>query len=139
MRVYIAGKLGTEFEKTQLEKIDKLCKKHGFKTFLPHREVGICQGIEDVERVFNGDIIDGFKDCELIIALLDGLYVGAGTAWELGYAYAKNIKGLGLKTDEPIKNSLDTLSAILIGSMRIVPSFEELEIELEKIKTNRAT
>lgn len=133
-KIYIAGKLCSESEREFLEKIDKLCKKHGFETFLPHRDVGLAKSIKDVERVFKGDIIDGFKNCGLIIAVLDGLHVGAGTAWELGYAYVKEIPAIGIKTDESIEDALDSLSAILVGSMKIATSLEELEEELLKFK-----
>src|SRR3990167_1020960 len=117
MKVYIAGKIWEKYELEQLEKTDKLCKELGFKTFLPHRDVGIAKGIKDVDKIFKGDIINGFKDVDIVVALLDGLHVGAGTAWELGYAYANKIPAIGLKTDETIEESLDQLSAILIGSM----------------------
>jgi len=136
MRIYIAGKIGTENEKNLLEEVDKLCKSLGFETFLPHRDVGIVQGISDVDRIFKGDIIEGFKDIKLVIAVLDGLHVGAGTAWELGYAYANKIPAIGLKMDEGIEDALEYLSAILIGSMQIVMSLEKLKEELKKIKEN---
>ena len=125
MKVYIAGKIGTESELEMLERVDRLCKSFGFSTFLPHRDVGIAKGIEDADRIFKGDIIEGFKDIKLVIAVLDGLHVGAGTAWELGYAYAKGIPAIGLKTDESKEEALEYLSSILIGSMPIVSSFEE--------------
>lgn len=134
MKIYIAGKICEKYELEQLEKVDNLCKNLGFDTFLPHRDVGIAKGMKDVERIFQGDIINGFKNVSLVIALLDGLHVGAGTAWELGYAYANKIPVIGLKTDESIEDCLDQLSAILIGSMKIVSSFEELEGELKNFK-----
>ncbi|MEK6842382.1 MAG: nucleoside 2-deoxyribosyltransferase [Nanoarchaeota archaeon] len=130
-KIYIAGKIGTESEKEVLEEIDKLCKELGFLTFLPHRDVGIAQSIEDVKKIFDGDINKGLKNADVIIAILDGLHVGAGTAWELGYAYAKGIPAIGLKTDESVEESLEQLSSILIDSMPIVKSVNELR---EKIK-----
>jgi len=133
IKVYIAGKIGTETEKEILEKVDRLCKKLNLKTFLPHRDVGIAKGIKDVERIFNGDIKIGLSDTDLVVAVLDGLHIGAGTAWELGYAYAKNIPAIGLKTDESVEDALDYLSSILIASMPITKSFEELEKEIKKI------
>ena len=138
MKVYIAGKIGTESELEMLERVDRLCKSFGFSTFLPHRDVGIAKGIEDADRIFKGDIIEGFKDIKLVIAVLDGLHVGAGTAWELGYAYAKGIPAIGLKTDEPVSETLPYLSAILIGSMKIASSFEELKKELKEFQINQA-
>lgn len=132
MKVYIAGKIGTGNEKSILLEIDKLCKSLGLQTFLPHRDVGICSGIDDVERIFNGDIKNGFKDCDLVIVNLNGLHVGAGTAWELGYAYAKGIPAIGVKTDEPVSEALEYLSAIIISSTEIVSSLDELEKKIIK-------
>jgi nucleoside 2-deoxyribosyltransferase len=131
MKVYIAGKLCTEEEKETLEEIDKTCKELGLETFLPHRDVGLAKGIQDVKKIFHGDIIEGLKDCKLVIANLNGLHVGAGTSWELGYAYAKGIPAIGLKSDESEEDALEYLSSILIASMKIVKSFEELKKELK--------
>ncbi|MCK9596948.1 nucleoside 2-deoxyribosyltransferase [Candidatus Pacearchaeota archaeon] len=134
MKVYIAGKLSSDSEREKLEEISKLCESLGFETFLPHRDVGLCEDIKDVKKIFEEDIIRGFSKCDLIIALLDGLHVGAGTAWELGYAYSKGIPAIGIKTDESIEDALEYLSAILISSMKIVNSFEELKKEIKKFK-----
>ncbi|MBS3089919.1 nucleoside 2-deoxyribosyltransferase [Candidatus Pacearchaeota archaeon] len=131
MKVYIAGKIWTESEREELEAIDKMCKELGFETFLPHRDVGLAEKIKDAERVFKGDITEGFNDVVLVIASLEGLHVGAGTAWELGYAYAKDIPAIGIKSDESPEEGFEYLSSILIASMPIVTSLEELR---EKIK-----
>jgi len=136
MKVYIAGKISSETEREFLEEVSKICENLGFKTFLPHRDVGLVKGIKDVKRIFNGDIIEGFKDCSLVVAVLDGLHVGAGTSWELGYAYAKGIPSIGIKTDESPEDALEYLSAILIASMPIVNSLKELEKMLKKFKKN---
>ncbi|MEK6914106.1 MAG: nucleoside 2-deoxyribosyltransferase [Nanoarchaeota archaeon] len=136
MKVYVAGKLRSDEEKYFLEKISQLCEEIGFKTFLPHRDVGLAENFNDVQRIFNGDIKKGFKDVVLIIADLNGLHVGAGTAWELGYAYAKNIPAIGIKTDESVKDGIEYLSAILIGSMKILDNFDDLKKELIKFKFN---
>lgn len=134
MKIYIAGKLTNNIERQKLEKIDSICKGLGFETFLPHKEVGLYEQIKDVKKIFEGDIIEGFESCDLVIALLDGLHVGAGTAWELGYAYANKIPAIGIKTDEPIEEAIEYLSAIIIASTKIVHSLKELEKELEKFK-----
>lgn len=126
-KVYIAGKIWTDTEREQLEAIGALCKKLGLETFLPHRDVGFAESVKDAPRIFKGDITDGFKDCVLIIASLDGLHVGAGTAWELGYAYAHGIPAIGIKTDESPAEGFEYLSSILIASMPIVSNLEELK------------
>lgn len=132
MKVYLAGKITSESERKTLEKIDALCKSLGFKTFLPHKDVGLAESIKDVDRIFKGDISEGFKNIDLVVALLDGLHVGAGTSWELGYAYAKGIPAIGIKTDESVKDALEYLSSILIASMPIVSSLNELKTKLRE-------
>ncbi|MBU0760097.1 MAG: nucleoside 2-deoxyribosyltransferase [Nanoarchaeota archaeon] len=132
MKIYIAGKVRNAQERADLEEIDSLCKSLGFKTFLPHRDVGLAKGIEDVKRIFGGDITEGFKNVDIVVAVLDGLHVGAGTAWEIGYAYAKGIPAIGIKTDEKVEEALEYLSAILIGSMEIVSSMKELKDKLSR-------
>ncbi len=132
MKVYIAGKLTDNTEREKLEEITRLCESVGFETFLPHRDIGLYEDVKDVKKIFEGDIIKGFANCGLVIALLDGLHVGAGTAWELGYAHAKKIPAIGIKTDEPVEDAIEYLSAILISSMKIVNSMKELEKELKR-------
>ena len=134
MKAYIAGKLCTLSEIELLEKIAEICEKAGIKTFLPHRDVGPCKNIKDVKRIFKGDIQEGFKDCDLVVVSLNGLHVGAGTAWELGYAYAKKIPIIGIKTDEPAEDALDYLSPIIIASVKIITDFKELEKQIKKLK-----
>ncbi len=134
MKIYIAGKITNKSEREFLEEVDKLCKSLGFETFLPHRDVGLAKSIKDVKKIFEGDIKKGFKNVNLVVAVFDGLHVGAGTAWELGYAYALGLPSIGIKTDEPIEDALEYLSAILIGSMKIVSSLKDLENELREFK-----
>src|SRR3989338_2240091 len=134
MLIYIAGKLCSEEEREEVEKLAQFCESLGFKTFLPHRDGGVCKSIKDVPRIFKADITDSLAKADLVITNLNGLHIGAGTAWELGYAFANNIPAIGIKTDESVEDSLDNLSAILIGSMKIVSSFDELKKEIEKFK-----
>ncbi len=134
MKIYIAGKIRSETERKRLEEIDEVCVSLGFDTFLPHRDVGLADGIEDVDKIFKGDITDGFKDINLVVAVLESLHIGAGTAWELGYAYARGIPAIGIKTDEPVSEALDELSAILVGSMEIVSTIDELKNRLRNLR-----
>ena len=134
MKIYIAGKLCSESEREFLEKIGKLCEELGFETFLPHRDVGLAENVQDVDKIFQGDILTGFKGIDLVVADLNGFHVGAGTAWELGYAYAKGIPAVGIRTDGPVKDALESLSAVLLGSMDVVGGVEELKNWLKNFR-----
>ena len=132
MKAYIAGPLCTEKDRKFVEKIDKLCQNLGIKTFLPHRDCGLWKNFKDTKRIARGDLA-GFKQCKLVVASLNGFGVGAGTAWEMGYAYSKKIPVIAIKTDRKIEKSVEGISAIIIGTTKIVSNFTDLESEIRKI------
>lgn len=131
-KVYIAGPLCSKKEREFVEKIDELCKKLKLRTFLPHRDCGLWKNLKDTKRIAKGDL-EGFKDCKLLIANLNGFNVGAGTAWEMGYAHAKKIPVIAIKTDRKVETSIEELSAIIVGTTKIVTSFKELGEEIKKL------
>jgi nucleoside 2-deoxyribosyltransferase len=103
MKVYIAGKLWEEKDRVKVEAIDKICKFLNFETFLPHRDAGVYQEGMDPFPIFKKD--KDFVDwCDVVVALLDWQGISSGTAWELGYAYAKGKKIIGVVED---KKSVD--------------------------------
>ena len=106
MKVYIAGPLCGKKERKFVEKIDKVCMKNGLKTFLPHRDCGLWRGIKDTKKIAKGDL-KGFEDCDFLIASLNGFNIGAGTSWEMGYAYSKKIPIIGIKTDRKVEDSIE--------------------------------
>lgn len=132
MKAYLAGPLCLNEEREFLEKIDSICKKHNIKTFLPHRDCGLWKRGVSCKKIASGDLA-GFKNCNLVIASLNGFNVGAGTSWEMGYAYAKGIPVIAIKTDRKIEDSIGELSAIIIGTTKIVISLAELDKELAKL------
>jgi nucleoside 2-deoxyribosyltransferase len=103
-RIYVAGPLFSEHERTFLE---LLVKQIAVKLeldpekdiFLPHRDAGDI-GIHGEKRdtVFEADL-QFLDNCDLVIALLDGSDVDSGTAVEMGYAYSRGKAVFGILTD----------------------------------------
>jgi nucleoside 2-deoxyribosyltransferase len=97
-RVYIAGPLFSKAERQWLrEIISHLQKRLDVETYWSWEEQGnrILSLVEIFEVCRHGlDISDS------MVAILDGSQVDDGTAWEIGYFYAKK-KGpiIGLRTD----------------------------------------
>ncbi|MEK6852789.1 MAG: nucleoside 2-deoxyribosyltransferase [Nanoarchaeota archaeon] len=133
MLVYIAGPLCTKKERDFVEKLNKVCRNLGFKTFLPHRDVGLVAFKSDIPKAFKEDV-NALKKCNLVVASLNGWRIGAGTSWELGYAYAKKKKVIGIKTDKAPEKAIADLSAMILGSMYICTSIKELKGKLSEFK-----
>ncbi len=133
MFVYIAGPLSQSTGRKFIEKIDALCKQLNLETFLPHRDVGLVEFTSDIPKAFQEDV-KALNRCDLVIASFNHWRIGAGTSWELGYAYAKGKKIMGIKTDAPREMWIPDLSAMILGSMYICTSLHELEQKLLEIK-----
>jgi len=91
-KVYIAGPLFDDHERSYLEKIANILEKNEFETFLPHRDAGLVEGeftFEKKSKIFDTDM-DFLKSADMVVALLTGRDVDSGTSAEIGYAYALN-------------------------------------------------
>ncbi len=132
IKIYIAGPLCEEKDRKFLEKIDKLCRDLGFKTFLPHRDTGLFKNLKDIKKISKKDV-EGLYKCDMLIGVLNGICVGAGTTWEMGYMQALGKKVIGLKTDRKINESISDISVIISGAVKIVESVERLKKELKKL------
>lgn len=130
-KIYVAGPLCTEENRKFLEIIDSLCKEKGFETFLPHRDAGLFGDIMDIEKISKKDVEELHK-CDILIGVLDGICVGAGTAWEMGYFQALGKRVIGLKTDRKVEDSISDISVVMAGEVEIVESLEELSEWLDK-------
>lgn len=76
-----------------------------------HVKAALEEALEDVEIVWPHELAAGspqeifqanlraLDDCDLLVAILDGPQVDDGTAWEVGYFYAKGRRILGIRTD----------------------------------------
>ena len=128
MKAYIAGPLWKPEEREKLEKIDKLCKDLGFKTYLPHRDAGIYE--KGNSKSFFEKDSKAIDECKVIVAILDWQAVGSGTAWEIGYAYAKNIPVIGIVEDLKSLNTFDRMCVMTFNSVKLVDSIDKLKKEL---------
>lgn len=98
MRAYIAGPLFNESERWWDEQIEAVAARAGLETFLPHRdgkELNPNPTIEDIFRVN----VSNLDRADLVIANLNGVLTDDGTAWEIGYAYARGTPIIGVYTD----------------------------------------
>lgn len=99
--IYLAGPLFTHAEVEYNCKLRDMLLRKGFSVFLPQEDAE--DALEEREKQNQECIfkkcVEGLDNSDLIIAILDGVDVDSGTAWEIGYAYAKGKPVIGLRTD----------------------------------------
>jgi nucleoside 2-deoxyribosyltransferase len=95
MRIYLAAPLFSHAEREYNERLAATLRDAGHEVVVPQRE---CIGLDNPQTIFN--ICRARLDhSNVVVAILDGPDPDSGTSWECGYAYAKGIPILGLRTD----------------------------------------
>lgn len=92
-KMYVAGPFFSDVQTWSMCDIEKVLANNNVEMFRPRYDAGQIKNMqaatnEDLKRVFNNDI-KGIDDCDAIIANLT--FKDTGTAFEIGYAYAKGI------------------------------------------------
>ena len=139
MNIYQAGPLFTAAEIQWQKNFSQQLISAGYvvqwpRDFFTQQEIEHW-GVEASKKIMDRDrtAIDA---CDVVVALLDGTQVDDGTAWEIGYAYAKGKPVIGIRTD--FRNAGDTahgrVNAMIEGScLGIAKDFDEVLKLLETI------
>lgn len=132
MLAYIAGPLFNESERWFDEQLETVARRAGLDTFLPHRDGDSrLHGPDDVPLVFQEDR-NAIDRCDIVIANLNGVTTDDGTAWEMGYAYARGKHIVGVYTDLRLQHRYQVVNLMLECSLnRLVRSLDELEAYLQ--------
>jgi nucleoside 2-deoxyribosyltransferase len=91
--IYWAAPLFTRGERDFNSSVATYLRQGGLRVFLPQTE---CQG--DPQAIF-ATCVRGVEGASIVVAVLDGADADSGTCWEVGFAYAKGIPILGIRTD----------------------------------------
>jgi nucleoside 2-deoxyribosyltransferase len=111
--LFLSAALFSAVEREYNSRITAALRESGHEVFLPQREADRIRAEnperpdedpaahrELIGRLTYNACLKGIEASDLLIALLDGTDVDSGTAWEVGYAYAKGIPILGVRSDK---------------------------------------
>jgi nucleoside 2-deoxyribosyltransferase len=99
--IYLAGPLFTHAELEYNRELKNIMIKKGFLVFLPQEDAEDAvteREKQNQESIFN-KCLEGLNNSDIVVAVLDGVDVDSGTAWEIGYAFARGKPIIGLRTD----------------------------------------
>lgn len=93
--IYFAAPLFTVAEVAFNQSLANQLEAAGYRVYLPQQQ---CFGTTDPVELFN-ICIQGLDKASLVLVILDGTDADSGSCFEIGYAFAKNIPIVGLRTD----------------------------------------
>ena len=97
MRIYFAGPLFTQAERAWNASIAAALGAEGHSVFLPQDEIGQLDDLA-AGSIFRVDV-EGVRNADAVVAVLDGADPDSGTSFECGLAFAMGIPIVALRTD----------------------------------------
>ncbi|NOR16371.1 nucleoside 2-deoxyribosyltransferase [candidate division WOR-3 bacterium] len=132
--VYLAAPLFSDAECDFNSMLSDELEGIGMSVFLPQEHSNDSNSEQDArqESIFSKNVA-AIDKADILVAVLDGVDVDSGTAWEIGYAYALGKPVYGLRTDfrtlgiEGVVNLMIERSVVLCTSLGEL--LERLELE----------
>jgi len=134
MKIFLAAPLFSEAERDFNSKVAERLRNKGFEVWLAQESPFIHGGtFKEKETIFKEDI-SALKSCDVVVAILDGVEVDSGVAFEMGYAVAIGKPVIGLKTDHRTFSKVEEVNLMLeVPLIKICNTIEEVLDELKNI------
>jgi len=131
--VYFAAPLFSNAERSYNASVAEILRNNLFEVYLP-QECGDDSGTRDAnhqEHLFlkNKQALDA---CDIVVAVIDGADADSGTAWEMGYAFAKGKPVIALRTDFRKAGNHEQVNLMLERSATAVVAGTEQLLEVMK-------
>lgn len=124
--VYLAAPLFSEGECDFNRKLKGELHSLGFKVFLPQEDSNNVHDKTDRQKIIFGKNLKGIEKSDILVAVIDGADADSGTAWEIGYAFAKGKPVIGLRTDFRTLGIEGTVNLMIERSVIMCMSISEL-------------
>jgi nucleoside 2-deoxyribosyltransferase/predicted secreted protein len=126
-RVYLAAPLFSAAERNYNRHLAERLQANLFEVYLPQdtgddsytRDGAAHQVIFERNRA-------ALEAADIMVAVIDGADADSGTAWEIGYAYARGIPVISIRTDFRMAGHHEHVNLMLEQSSEVVRSEEEL-------------
>jgi nucleoside 2-deoxyribosyltransferase len=135
MKVFLAAPLFSEAERAFNATVAATLREQGFEVWLA-QEAPFLHHDDPHEKqtIYDGDIL-ALKASDVVVAVLDGVEVDAGVAFEMGYAAALGKLLLGLKTDYRTFSRMEEVNLMVeTPVIRICTCIDEVLASLRTIQ-----
>lgn len=134
LRIYLAAPLFCDAEKRFNLYVRDLLTSAGYEVYLPQEQgkESHLRNPESDPAIFSRHI-QALDRRDLVVAVCDGADTDSGTAWEMGYAYARGIPLIALRTDARTLGTDKKVNLMIGQSAHVVTSLQQLMISLPEL------
>jgi nucleoside 2-deoxyribosyltransferase/predicted secreted protein len=126
-RVYLAAPLFSEAERTFNVMVASRLRENFFEVCLPQEAGDDSDTREQSEqnRLFDTNLL-ALRDSDITVAIVDGADADSGTAWEMGYSFARGKPVIALRTDFRRVGHHEHVNLMLEQSATVVTTTDQL-------------
>ncbi len=127
MQIFLAAPLFNESERAFNEKVAEDLREAGFDVWMAQEVPFIKEDShEEKKKIYEKDI-SALKLSDVVVAVLDGVEVDVGVAFEIGFAKALGKPIIGLKTDYRTFSRLEEVNLMLeVPMINICKTMDEV-------------
>jgi nucleoside 2-deoxyribosyltransferase len=135
MKIFLAAPLFNEAEREFNSRMAEKLRGKGFEVWLAQETPFIQQGThKEKKTIYEGDI-SALSSSDMVVAVLDGMEVDSGVAYEVGYAKALGKPVIGIKTDYRTFSEMEKINLMLeVPLIKICKSVDEVIELLSRMK-----
>ena len=133
--IYVAGPLFSQAEREFNANLAGRLAGAGFEVFLPQASAAKQPpGPDRLRRIFEANRVE-IDRAGAVLAICDGIPMDDGTAWEVGYAVARGLPVVGLRTDSRTMGPSERVNLMIQESVALLAgTIDEALAELVKIR-----
>jgi nucleoside 2-deoxyribosyltransferase len=132
MEVFLAAPLFSDAERDFNSKVAERLRDKGFQVWLAQEAPFIHEGTSKEKQKIYEEDISALKACDVVVAVLDGMEVDSGVAFEMGYAVAIGKPVMGLKTDHRAFSKVEDVNLMLeLPLIKLCSSIDDVITELK--------
>ena len=135
MRLFLAAPLFSDAERDFNLRVATELRKKGFEVWLAQEHKFVEHDSMEGKRAIFEEDLEALKRADLILAVLDGVDVDTGVAFEMGYAHALGKHIFALKTDHRSFSKVESVNLMLEVPLRqICGSVAEAATSIRKME-----
>jgi nucleoside 2-deoxyribosyltransferase len=127
MQIFLAAPLFSESEREFNERVAEDLREAGFDVWMAQEAPFIKEGSHEEKKEIYEKDISALKPSDVVVAVLDGVEVDSGVAFEMGFAKALGKPIIGLKTDYRTFSRMEEVNLMLeVSVMNICKTVDEV-------------
>src|SRR5437867_11814798 len=126
MKLYLAAPLFSEAERSFNLALADALSAAGHEVYLPQRDTPRSEEPARTTTLVRANLA-ALSNVDAVVVVCEGPQVDDGTAWEIGYAYGRNIPVYGLRTDARSVQPDERINLMILESLNeLSPSILQL-------------